>query len=81
MNNLFLFGLDAIQDVKDVRDVALSHINGVIREWSANNLTCKRIEGIAPEKVLHDANIFLRLYDPAIRAINPIVIKTKPFIR
>jgi len=78
--NIFLYGMDTIEDVRDIRATALGKLNGVVTEWSANNLTSKRVLNIPLEKILTDANEFLRKYDPEVRKKNPIVIKTKPFI-
>jgi hypothetical protein len=77
--NLFLYGEDAIDDVKQIRLDAIAAIaKGRIVEWSSDSVSVKKVLGLPLEMVIGECNYFLRLYEPTIAKNNPIYTQTKP---
>lgn len=79
---LFLAGEDSIEDVREIRNSIRKTIaSGTAQEWTANNITVKKVIGFDQKEVLEQCNLFLRLYDPTVKAANPTADRTIPFIR
>lgn len=77
--NLFLFGEDSIDDVKTIRQTAIqSAANGFITEWTSDSVSVKKVVNLPTEQIIHECNVFLRLYDSCIRKVNPIITETRP---
>jgi hypothetical protein len=79
--NLFLFGEDSIDDVKQIRLDALNGIAaGGIVEWSSDSVSVKKVYHFKLHDIVKECNYFLRLYDPVISAANPIIKETRPIL-
>ncbi len=78
--NLFLFGEDALDDVRAIRSAALSALTtGTVVRWGSQTTSVEKILKLklTMDEILQECNYFLRLYDPAIRATNPVVKHSK----
>jgi hypothetical protein len=78
--HLFLYGEDTLEDVREIRLILLSNLSrGLTTEWTDENLSVKKAAAckLATDEILRECNYFLRLYDPAVRALNPVVKTTK----
>jgi len=78
---LFLYGEDNIEDVRDLRNTAVRALaSGRTVEWSDENVSIKKANGLNLDRVVEEANYFLRLYDPNVRKNNPYSKVSKPTI-
>lgn len=78
---LFLYGEDTVGDVREIRNAARSALlTGQVVNWTSGNTTVQKVININLDVVIKEANEFLRLYDPSIKAKNPIRDITKPYI-
>jgi hypothetical protein len=79
--NIFFYPDDAIDEVREIRNQAKKALlTGQVVEWQSGNTSVKKVIGVDLEKVIADANEFLRIYDPYVRAKNPVRDISKPFI-
>ena len=77
--NLFLYGEDSTDDVKQLRLDAIAAMgNGRTVEWSSDSVSVKKVVGLPLAMVIRECNYFLRMYDPTISANNPIITGVKP---
>ena len=78
---LFLFGEDSLDDVRQVRADAIAAFNaGRMVQWTSLNTTVQKAQGIDLAELVSMCNNFLRNYDPVVHANNPIITETIPWL-
>ena len=78
---IFLYGEDALEDVKKIRaDAIASLVKGTVIEWSSDSVSVKKVFDLPAEIIVNECNYFLRTYDPVISCTNPIYTEAKAFI-
>ncbi len=76
--NLFLWPEDSLDDVRDIRNLALtSRVSGGQIEWTSENISYKKAASVESiNELIQICNRYLRTYDPVLRAKNPVIKKT-----
>jgi hypothetical protein len=81
MANIFLYGEDSVAEVREIRDSAQrALLTGQPVSWTSGNTTVQKIRDIKLDRIINDANEFLRLYCPRVKAKNPIRDISRPVI-
>lgn len=76
---LFLFGEDDLDDVRAIRQSAISALaSGRIVEWTNENSSTTKADGMELPQLIKECDYFIRLYDPVVAAANPIITETVP---